>query len=643
MEDLDKLAEIERLSKLPLLEFKAVQEEAAKRLGLTPEELFEQVREKITPATVADLAKLSPLEYDQVREANAQALGVRQSTLDGEVERARHGGEAHDPAEAAAALAPPPPEPWPDAVDGNTLLNDIHKFISRFVATTRHQLDALTLWIVFTYLLDIADYSTRLAISSPTMRCGKSLVLSVLALLVRRPLPFSNISPAAVFRAIDLEHPALLIDEVDTMSLKSGKSERAEELRGIPNSGHTPTNAFVIRTEKVGDAHVPRKFSTWTAIAMAGIRGMPRTWEDRSIEIKMKRKPPGRKVEKLNRRRNRRAFEQARELSRKIERWAGDHRAALAEAVPKLPNIDDRAQDNWELPIAIANECKGTWPRRAWTAAEVLSEGRADSADVGEQLLADIRQIFKARKEDQIASTALCDALVALESGEWNEYGRQGKPITKLQVARLLKPFGIMPGLIWLSAIQQPARGYKFEQFKEVFVSYPPPPEPKPEPPEPPPQHADIPDPKRQDVRPAGGVGESDDFQSVRESPPNTLKNDTSPYGERRPNDLTDPSHGSGGESMKTGSDDPPDGATYEPGRNGTPPTIPEWLKRCLRRLEHPDDEIARMKLLRAHEIIRAQLRDQGYTDAEIHEFTPAQKEAAIFGADPNEEEIFKP
>lgn len=277
-----------------------MKEEAAKTLGLKPEELHEEVFKRrqrlILDATVAELAKLSPLEYDQVRVGKAQALGVRQKTLNDEVEKVRHGAKVHESGEASESLSPLPPEPWEHEVNGGALLDEIQKFIGRFVVIGSHAQVAVTLWVIFSYLLAIADYSTRLEIVSATMRCGKSLLLSILALLVRRPLPFSNISSAAVYRAIELEHPALLIDEVDTMSLMSGKSERAEELRGILNSGHAPTNAFVIRTEKVGDAHVPRKFSTWTPIAMAGIRGMPRTWEDRSIKIPMKRKPKERKV-----------------------------------------------------------------------------------------------------------------------------------------------------------------------------------------------------------------------------------------------------------------------------------------------------------------------------------------------------------
>jgi putative DNA primase/helicase len=456
------------------------------------------------------------------------------------------------------------------------------------------------------------------------------LLISILKALIHRPLATSNISPAAVFRTIELEHPSLLIDEVDTMSFDS---ERGQELRGILNSGHARDSAYVIRTENVGDVHQPKKFSTWTPIAVAAIGSVPDTWADRSIMIPMKRKSSTRKVERLNRR-NKAARAQAQELTQKIARWTADQKTALAEAVPKLPNgLDDRAFDNWELLIAIAERCGGTWPRRARTAATELSAGRSEPADVREQLLADIRQIFKDRgdrEDDKISSASLCAALTALELGQWKEYGRQRKEITPNQVAWLLKPFDILPGTIWLSPDGKlTAKGYKLAQFKDVFDSYPAPPEPPSKT-----THApDPPDLNRQGVRSTGAVGRNGDFRSLRSPSPDVSKSDVSSYGEKRPDDLTFRNHGSGGESIKTGSDDPPDGVANDPSTNGTDPSVnripsqlPGALREALRFLGHTDQAIDRMPFLQCHEILRAELHDHNYADTEIREMTPEQK-----------------
>jgi len=71
--------------------------------------------------------------------------------------------------------------------------------------------EAVTLWIMHTYCHEAAFVSPLLGITSPERRCGKSTLQSLLTALVRRPLPASNISPAAVFRSIERWRPTLLI------------------------------------------------------------------------------------------------------------------------------------------------------------------------------------------------------------------------------------------------------------------------------------------------------------------------------------------------------------------------------------------------------------------------------------------------
>src|ERR1700721_1504619 len=108
--------------------------------------------------------------------------------------------------------------------------------------------------------------------------------------------------------------------------------------------------------------------------------------EDRAIKIVMKRKSPKVKVERLIRR-NVWAYQTAAELSRKIQRWVNDHRVVLQAAVPKLPNLDDRAVNNWELLLAVADLAGGEWGLRARQAAVKLSSGRNDGGDDTDEML----------------------------------------------------------------------------------------------------------------------------------------------------------------------------------------------------------------------------------------------------------------
>jgi hypothetical protein len=102
----------------------------------------------------------------------------------------------------------PEPEPWPEPVDGAELLDEIEAAFSRFAVCETAARDALVLWCCATWFEPVAQVAPILNITSPEMRCGKSLVLSIAAKLSKRPLPSSNISAAALFRTIEKHSPA---------------------------------------------------------------------------------------------------------------------------------------------------------------------------------------------------------------------------------------------------------------------------------------------------------------------------------------------------------------------------------------------------------------------------------------------------
>jgi Protein of unknown function (DUF3631) len=357
-------------------------------------------------AEISRLAKLSLLEYDRERIDAAGKLGCRVQTLDGEVAKARGSGDS--PPGQGRTLEFPEPEPWPEPVDGAELLDEIEAAFSRFAACETAARDALVLWCCATWFEPVAQVAPILNITSPEMRCGKSLVLSIAAKLSKRPLPSSNISAAALFRTIEKHSPALIIDEADSFLGEN------EELRGLINSGHTRDTAFVIKT--VGDDHEPKQFSTWGFKAIAGIGKRVATIDDRSITISIKRKLPGEKVERL-----RYAcpglFET---LARKLARFAKDTMEGVAGERPRLPEaLNDRAQVSWELLIAIAEVAGGAWPQKAREAALALSGVAELNDSTRTQLLADIRAVFEEKECDRLTSEALVAALVAMPDRPW--------------------------------------------------------------------------------------------------------------------------------------------------------------------------------------------------------------------------------
>ncbi|MEZ5933899.1 MAG: hypothetical protein R3F54_18505 [Alphaproteobacteria bacterium] len=199
------------------------------------------------------LGKLLPIEYDRVRASEAERLGVRVGTLDSEVAKRRPSDMAQT-AGQGQPLVLIDPTPWPDPVGGTDLLNGLVTAFERYLALAQYAAHALALWVLHGFCLSIATSNPRLAIVSPQRRCGKTTLISVLSRLVPRPLPAANITPAAVYRAIEACTPTLLLDEADTFLADNF------ELRGVLNSGHTRATAYVIRS--VGDEHEPRQFAT---------------------------------------------------------------------------------------------------------------------------------------------------------------------------------------------------------------------------------------------------------------------------------------------------------------------------------------------------------------------------------------------
>ncbi len=403
------------------------------------------------------LALLSPIEYDRRRESVAKRLGVRVGTLDGEVLKRRPKSHSE---ETEGGLVLTDPEPWPDAVNLGELLNTIALTIRRFVVVSDESITAITLWILLTYIFDSFGVCPNLGILSPEKRCGKTTLLELTSMLVARPLPTSNCTPAAIFRAVEVFKPTLLIDEADTF-LGSH-----DELRGILNSGHRKSTARVLRT--TGDDHTPTVFSTWCPKAIACIGKLPETLMDRSIAISMRRRTASESVDRIQ---FDRLSDELEPIRRKVARWADDHRMDITSSDPAVPeSLDDRAQDNWRPLLSIADFAGGRWPQLARIAALELSGARGEDEESARTLLlADIKAIFKERAVDRIESASLVEDLGKIEEHPWPEW-RKGNPITSLQIARLLKPFGIRPKPIRFGSGL--ARGYELSWFEDAFIRY---------------------------------------------------------------------------------------------------------------------------------------------------------------------------
>ncbi len=352
-------------------------------------------------------------------------------------------------------------DPWPKPVDGAQLLEDLATAARRFVILPKHADALVALWCLAAHAFNAFDIFPFLALVSPVRRCGKTTLFKVLLRLVPRALTSSNVSAASVYRIIEACRPCLLLDEADTFTRDN------EELRGVLNSGHTRETAYVLRVEGEGKDLRPVRLSTWCPRAFALIGSLPDTLDDRSIAIPMRRRT---KTEVVARAR-RKALEPLRDLGRMAARWGADNTEALAATDPAVPEaLDDRASDNWEPLLAVADLTGGPWPERARKAALALSGGRDQEDDgAGTRLLRNIRAAFEARAVDRLPSAELVAALLADEEWGWGTW-RRGKPLDQRGLARLLAPFGIKPRGIRVGT--DTPKGYTREWFTDAWSRY---------------------------------------------------------------------------------------------------------------------------------------------------------------------------
>lgn len=399
---------------------------------------------------IKKIAALDDLEYEREREPRAKAMGVRVGALDRLRKRER--AEKDD-----SALPHWRVEANPTPVDGAALLESVRAVFRRYVVMPKGADTALALWVMHAWTMNAGEISPFMVLVSPTKRCGKTTVLILLQYMTPKSELASSISSSAIFRYVAEVQPTLLIDEADSF-LKDN-----EEMRGILNSGHTKTAAYVIRNVEVGGEHKPTRFSTWAPKAIATIRSLADTLEDRSIVVTLQRKSPGAKVERLRRRDS----EELGEIRSQAKRWADDNFAKLTDPDPKLPDLNDRAADNWRPLIAIADLAGGAWPEEARQAAMTLSGSEDDSA-FGVTLLRDIRSAFG--DDEEIRSVDLVTKLTTDPERPWAEF-RHGRPLTQRQLGHLLSSFRITPVTVHNTGFKD-AKGYRRQDFEEAWEAY---------------------------------------------------------------------------------------------------------------------------------------------------------------------------
>jgi hypothetical protein len=331
-----------------------------------------------------------------------------------------------------------PPIPTPQAVDGASLLGELHAALCRYVVFPSPQAaDAVTLWTAATHAQPAWEHAPRLAVVSPLKRCGKSRLLDVVAETCHAPLITINATIAAVVRSIGADPPTLLVDEADTLWGTRKQADANEDLRGLLNAGHQ-RNRPMLRWDVT--SRTAEQLDTFAMALLAAIGELPDTIMDRAVVVRMRRRAPGEQVDPY---RTRRDAPPLHDLRERLASWARAPLRELQHATPQMP-LEDRAADTWEPLVAIADLAGGDWPTRARDAAAAMTTAEAlqeEDTSASVRLLADLRQVFQAADADALYTSTILEALHKLEDAPWADW--YGHPLATRDLAKLLRPYQV--------------------------------------------------------------------------------------------------------------------------------------------------------------------------------------------------------
>ena len=333
----------------------------------------------------------------------------------------------------------------------------------------------LALWTFATHLFDCFDAFPYLAITSPTKRCGKTRLAEIIELLVLSGQRLVGATQATIFRTIQAHEleggtVTLIIDEAEVLATKS---DRSEALREILNAGYR-RGQFVPRCERKADGTFEvQRFGVYCPKVIVLIGNLRDTLADRCIPIGMRRRKLGEQVERFF---YTEASQGADRIRGELEAWAKSNRSEVKRHLRQdVEFLEDREAELWSPLFSV---CAVAAPERLdhlkAIALKISGAKQADEPnDMGELLLRDIRDVFEQRQQDRLSTREVLASLTAIEESPWATWSR-GMPLDARRLARLLRPFGVMPHNLRLDD-NSVVKGYQLADFQEVWATYLPP------------------------------------------------------------------------------------------------------------------------------------------------------------------------
>ena len=297
-----------------------------------------------------------------------------------------------------------------DRVPGDLkfILDETAEFISRHVACTQAQADAMTLYATATHALRAFPAFGRMLFTSEQEASGKTVAMMVTASLSANPLDATGTSYAmqsalaAASNAPEQLTPTLYYDEISSVFGRSGLAASRNPIADILRKGYKQgaTGSWSVN-------RVQEKYSVYTPFLLAGLRNaVPRDIRSRCIPVVMSSGQPEAYFDV------RTAEPEARALAASLGQAAASRMTALAafRARGIHPQLRNRSLEVWEPLFAAAWVLGGQdWLNRCLSAFRELS--LAEGSD--EVTLSPKQQVVR----DVAAVAVASDRKMILEDG----------------------------------------------------------------------------------------------------------------------------------------------------------------------------------------------------------------------------------
>lgn len=156
-------------------------------------------------------------------------------------------------------------------------------------------------------------------------------------------------------------------------------------------------------------------------------------------------------------------------IREEINNWAKAHEAGFQDAIPVMPSwLENRNCLNWKPLFKVAFLAGQEWLARIEYAAKTLVLPDDDiKLTLAMELFDDIVRALQVYVDDTIPSESLLEKLGVINPGKWAKY-KGNKPLTKEELATLLRPYGIKSKSVWCKNSGKALRGYDVCQLKSL-------------------------------------------------------------------------------------------------------------------------------------------------------------------------------